>query len=483
MLHIRALLLVALLVAACSEASINSLTQLSYDENNRLSANYLLHSDTPECLAQMAAHVTHFREKLAISKDLENQFFDGSQSACAAVCLEQGMEDIYVTHPLPKALAKEAGASPNGLTEWLTGCQKVEVGFISYHPQPLDLYWLNGKQARVSLGQVKWGEKNTVWQQTYLGHQFVLVDSVTQADVLALQITHDSVYAIGTRASAVVERDVASQVKQTLKQEWSRAHSVQRTFTEFGFHKGRLPDDLWGSISAYYYNNRQHTVTEEWEGKGLYVNWWERDVHFIPMPWELKRYWQRRLKDLVQQWAGVDLELTDIYGMRQYNDGARLLTHVDRESTHAASLIINVGQSLMREPWQLEIYDFADRLHEVEMVPGDIVYYESARCLHGRMRPLQGESYVNLFAHYRPTGDPNWYSASNPADAPEQALDIGTCTSNGSNGPNGSGVTCSEVTPPFLSPSLAKLSGPADLYAHWEEAGRTRSVPVPGDEL
>ncbi|KAJ1395838.1 hypothetical protein B484DRAFT_267168 [Ochromonadaceae sp. CCMP2298] len=112
------------------------------------------------------------------------------------------------------------------------------------------------------------------------------------------------------------------------------------------------------------------------------------------MPWELKRYWQRRLKDLVQQWAGVDLELTDIYGMRQYNDGARLLTHVDRESTHAASLIINVGQSLMREPWQLEIYDFADRLHEVEMVPGDIVYYESARCLHGRMRPLQGESYV-----------------------------------------------------------------------------------------
>ncbi|KAJ1436643.1 hypothetical protein B484DRAFT_393118 [Ochromonadaceae sp. CCMP2298] len=262
MLHIRALLLVALLLAACSEVSINSLTQLSYDENNRLSANYLLHSDTPECSAQMAAHVTHFREKLAVSKDLENQFFDGSQSACAAVCLEQGMEDIYVTHPLPKALPKDAGASPNGtygLTEWLTGCQKVEVGFISYHPaQPLDLYWLNGKQARVSLGQVKWGEKNTVWQQTYLGHQFVLVDSVTQADVLALQITHDSVYATGTRASAVVERDVAS----------------------------------------------------------------------------------------------------------QYNDGTRLLTHVDRESTHAASLIINVGQSLMREPWQLEIYDFADRLHE-----------------------------------------------------------------------------------------------------------------------
>ena len=55
----------------------------------------------------------------------------------------------------------------------------------------------------------------------------------------------------------------------------------------------------------------------------------------------------------------------------------------------------------MKEPWRLEILDFADRMHEVEMAPGDIVYYESARCLHGRMRPLNGTGYVNLFAHYR----------------------------------------------------------------------------------
>jgi len=29
-------------------------------------------------------------------------------------------------------------------------------------------------------------------------------------------------------------------------------------------------------------------VLEEWGGKGLYVNWWETDVYFIPMPWDLK---------------------------------------------------------------------------------------------------------------------------------------------------------------------------------------------------
>ena len=35
------------------------------------------------------------------------------------------------------------------------------------------------------------------------------------------------------------------------------------------------------------------------------------------------------------------------------------------------------------------------------MEAGDIVYYESAKCLHSRADPLQGGHYVNLFAHYR----------------------------------------------------------------------------------
>jgi hypothetical protein len=77
-------------------------------------------------------------------------------------------------------------------------------------------------------------------------------------------------------------------VEETFKMEWNRANRVTRTFTGLGFAKGRLPTELWSSISAYYYNNREHKIIEEWDSKGLYVNWWERDVYFIPMPWELK---------------------------------------------------------------------------------------------------------------------------------------------------------------------------------------------------
>ena len=44
-----------------------------------------------------------------------------------------------------------------------------------------------------------------------------------------------------------------------------------------------------------------------------------------------------------------------MYGMREYTKGARLLTHVDRESTHAASLIVNIAQENVVKPWTVEV--------------------------------------------------------------------------------------------------------------------------------
>ncbi len=176
----------------------------------------------------------------------------------------------------------------------------------------------------------------------------------------------------------------------------------------------------------------------------------------------------------MEEWVGVELELTDIYGMRRYEDGARLLTHVDRQATHATSLIVNIAQGQIRAPWHIEVYDFADRLHEVEMNPGDIVYYESARCLHGRMKPLQGAYYVNLFAHYRPIGDPKWYRKANPAGNIAPALDIGKCSTNGTK------AHCDGAhAVPHLSPSLEQLHGAMDLYKYWEKTGELlKNTPV-----
>ena len=58
------------------------------------------------------------------------------------------------------------------------------------------------------------------------------------------------------------------------------------------------------------------------------------------------------MKPLLEAWVGgggsvsVPLEKTDMYGIRTYTRGARLLSHLDRESTHAVSLIINIVTNL-----------------------------------------------------------------------------------------------------------------------------------------
>lgn len=129
---------------------------------------------------------------------------------------------------------------------------------------------------------------------------------------------------------------------------------VKRTFSPLGFKKGKLPPDVFALTSAFYYNNAQNVVREEWKNKGVFVNWWETDVLFLQLPWRMKERLQERLLFMVQAWAGVPVEQTVMYGLRQYTTGARLLTHVDRTPTHAVSLIVNVAQGNLTEPWPVE---------------------------------------------------------------------------------------------------------------------------------
>ena len=100
----------------------------------------------------------------------------------------------------------------------------------------------------------------------------------------------------------------------------------------------------------------------------------------IQPPFGLKTKWHDALRPMAEEWiGGVKLEDTDLYGMRLYNRGAKLLKHVDRESTHAVSMIINVDQSEdlatgAVEPWNLEIHDHrTEQPQLVEMEAGDMV--------------------------------------------------------------------------------------------------------------
>ena len=51
--------------------------------------------------------------------------------------------------------------------------------------------------------------------------------------------------------------------------------------------------------------------------------------------------------------------------------------------------------------WPLYLVDNKGEQHKVVMKPGEMLWYESARLIHGRPQPLQGEFFDNLFIHFR----------------------------------------------------------------------------------
>jgi hypothetical protein len=177
-------------------------------------------------------------------------------------------------------------------------------------------------------------------------------------------------------------------------------------FTPVGFEKTLVPDALWQKISAFWQANRHKTVNENWDLGNSYVNHWEIAPSMCYMPESLKAHVFSALQPLLERWANqTELEPTACYGVRLYHRGSKLENHVDRLDTHAISAIINVDQ-LVQEEWPLEIYDHADNKHHVFLKPRDMVFYESARCIHGRPTPLNGTFFANFFVHFRPKH--NW---------------------------------------------------------------------------
>ena len=63
-----------------------------------------------------------------------------------------------------------------------------------------------------------------------------------------------------------------------------------------------------------------------------------------------------------------------------------LKMHRDRPHTHIISVIINVDQEV-NQPWPLVLEDNFYRQHHVLLKPGDMLFYEGARLIHGQTNP------------------------------------------------------------------------------------------------
>jgi prolyl 4-hydroxylase len=122
---------------------------------------------------------------------------------------------------------------------------------------------------------------------------------------------------------------------------------------------------------------------------------------------QMRQQTQYVMKGVLEEWIGQpekwgELVSTSTYGVRRYTNGSTLQAHVDVVATHAVSAILNIGQEIQQD-WPLQIASHDGTVHEVLMEAGEMVLYESAKAIHGRVVPLKGSHFDNIFVHYRPT--------------------------------------------------------------------------------
>ena len=286
-------LLVPSAVANLHQTTTGSMSELPLDENGRMASQTLVYPSGP-CASLIEDEFVERGGKLhktlvdlrPVHGDAERIFFpdgvytnhlrDGNPTRvqdCRAICVQKGVAGDLAPHAMPHLQYHGSGS----FSHWFHGdCLRTEIGFINYYDKenPLLMYWKDGDVEKLD-AEIKYGERNTICFHSFLGHEFVFRNHIGEI-VFEYTCEHISMIAIGGRDLSPVTysdtRNFTRDIKHTLYNEWKRSAKVTRSFSELGFQKGRLPDDIFASMGAFYYNNRHNKVREEWDGKGVFVN-------------------------------------------------------------------------------------------------------------------------------------------------------------------------------------------------------------------
>ena len=242
---------------------------------------------------------------------------------------------------------------------------------------------------------------------------------------------------------------VAGQEFCTSQENWRMQMNMYQTqsvynYTKTGFMKTRAPHDLFQLLRSFFDRNREE-LTIEWSEITTFHNNWEAPTRMMRIDNEtldgggqdLYAITADAIRPLVEEWIGMRVAVTSVYGIRVYGNHSVLAPHVDRLPL-VSSIIMNIAQDV-DEDWPLEVYDHDGIAHNVTMVPGDIIFYESATVVHGRPFPLRGkvsvhilggscighivttrltsllrQFYANIFIHFEPLAS---LDATEPADS------------------------------------------------------------------
>ena len=290
-------------VIASNHQVINSLEDFPYNEDNRLSKHYFVYQNTDHCVefAESILKSDSFvRQHASVSNDIAALFFGTnlSDTGCAVACLEIGSSKNLITEIFPEKKYFSLDYNVSDAFEWYaSSCQMKEVGFAIVS-EPVKIYWVGPDKKHLFIADVEEaGDHNALWVESALGHVFEAF-SIDGSEFLGTyHIEHDSIFYIGEYNGAINDKfvfDGYPSNDEYLHDMFYRMHattkSVQRTFTKVGFDKGKLPRDLFNSLSTYYYNNRNNLLSEanpNHPGNNG-INFWQQDVQLVGMPYRIK---------------------------------------------------------------------------------------------------------------------------------------------------------------------------------------------------
>ncbi len=180
-----------------------------------------------------------------------------------------------------------------------------------------------------------------------------------------------------------------------------------------GFEKRAIPPEIYAEILEQYEKSKPRLLVETDPCVGTFVNTVSPEFPTSMFAEDLAFNAQllEALKPMHEAWCGFELDPVCVYGFRVYLPGAYLYDHVDTPETHVVSSTVCVDRRVF-EPWLFHVVDEDGCEHRVDIAPGELVLYESARILHGRPIPLNGQFYASLFVHYRPAVDTELWAAS-----------------------------------------------------------------------
>jgi hypothetical protein len=115
----------------------------------------------------------------------------------------------------------------------------------------------------------------------------------------------------------------------------------QHNYTELGFKKLRVPDEIWTDLRAFYDANKENEKIENWPRGNTYVNHWDAPSYMIGLEdrslalrgaagarpisgMNLKAKIWEGIRPMLEEWTGHRLEPTSLYGIRVYKHGAVL---------------------------------------------------------------------------------------------------------------------------------------------------------------